>query len=199
MTESRSLLVLTDTSWNKVSKSYFFLIAITFISADIILPYLFLYVLPPIFGSNLNLINLIGIIIIANIPLIIFVIRLITFLTPLQKTKVLLSSTELKIYLQNNLFLHILLNEIRAIEALRIKLMGYKIIFKNLNTEEVLRLYLFLFKRSQQRLFVDYLKNVSKKLNITYIEEIQKAFWHLPEEDKANEEIVKKFILKIKY
>lgn len=83
----------------------------------------------------------------ANSPLIILIIKLIVFLTPLQKTKALISNTELKIYLQNGLFLHISLNEIETIEAIRIKLLGYKIIFKNMNFEKVLRLHLFLFKR----------------------------------------------------
>lgn len=195
MNENLSPLVITDNGWNKVSKVYYFFIVITFISADVILPYLFLYVLPPIFNSSLELVDFTGIIIIANIPLIILIMKLIAFLTPLQKTKVLISNTELKICLQNKLFFHISLNEIETIKAIRIKLTGYNIIFKNSNTEKVLRLYFFLFKRKRQRIFVDYLKEMSKRLNIEYIESTQKGYWHSPEENIRNEKMIKDFIL----
>jgi len=193
-----SSIVIKDTGWNKVSEAYFFLIAISFILGAIILPYLSLYVFPSILGSSLNLPDLTGFLILGNTPLIILVVRLISFLTPLQKTKVIISNTELKICLQNKLFFHILLNEIESIEAIRIKLMGYKIIFKNLNTENVLRLHLFLFKKKKQKLFVDHLKYISKNLNIEYIERIQKAYWYAPEENKRNEKIIKDFILNSK-
>ncbi|MHA2474420.1 MAG: hypothetical protein ACXAES_14435 [Promethearchaeota archaeon] len=170
-----SNLTIEDTSWSKIPKVLMYFFIGVFIYANIILPYLIICIFPSLFNGSLYLPDLVGVLIVMNLPTLAFIIKIISMVTPLQKTKICILDTELKIFLQNSLFSRILLNELETVELIKIRKNNIALNFKKPNFERRLLIILFLFKKKKQDLLADYLKEASEKFGIHFFESVVKT------------------------
>ncbi|MFW9881214.1 MAG: hypothetical protein ACFFG0_49755 [Candidatus Thorarchaeota archaeon] len=181
---------MKDTLWRKVTPAYYFQINMMFFSATLLFPFLIFYLFPLMYGVKPTFDSvLLYPFIMLLVTYFVLLIKLYNYLTPYLKTRVLLSDTELKVYLNNHLYIQIFLDTVETIEFIKIEFMGYKIKFIRAYNEEEFRSFLYIFSKKRQRLFGSFLKQIAEKNNIEYIEKKEK---------KDNDEEVRRLEKKIK-
>lgn len=201
MEEKLPNFVIEDTSWSRFGK-FIYTYYTGIIVITIGMPILFFIVFPLFWegyiqlfftlGSILFLFLLVGI---GDWALIYCVNNIYREIKPIQKTKLSISNGELKIYIQNKLYLQILLNEIEKIEFVKQRWdLPRKINLISPGFCDEILLFLFIFKRKKQDLVFEYLKQVAESLNIKLIEKKEK-FIDYDKIEKIRKDI-KNFIIK---
>lgn len=109
-------------------------------------------------------------VVVSNVSVMPIIIGWIRIASPFYKVKLVISTDSIDFYIQNSLYLQFPWNELERIELIRVSGIGYKLNFKSQKQSNIVRLYLFIFKRTRETLTIDTLKQFANRLNKEFIE-----------------------------